>query len=176
MNDSGTGSTVRELTAWGSLIIMCSLFSWYASKVVADPTSVIGAFGLIALMLGYIIVSNIFLSIFVSFASPKEKDDERDKEIIARSSRYSEYVLGAGAIVTVFLIFSQQASWLGVYDIAYDPDASADAIAEIPGKVRDIRDDLWRHPIVSGHLLLATVVLADIVRSLTICIDYRRSS
>lgn len=178
MSESGTGSTVRELTAWGSFIIMASLFAWYAVRVIADPASVLVAYQLMIMMIIYIVVAHIFLGAFVGLATSDEKEsnDERDKHIAQRASRYSEWVLGAGVVLTIFLVFAQQATWLGIYDIAYDLSATAEQQAEIPQMIRDVRADMWRHPIVAGHALVTTMVMSELVRYLTIAVDYRTAA
>ncbi len=176
MNESGTGSTLRELSAWGSFIIMASLFSWYLSRVIESPTSVLAAMGIIIGMIFYIVVAEIFVGIFVACASPKEPDDERDRHITKQSKRYSDWVLRTGVILSILLLFAQQASWLPVYAIAYDIDATAEQVSELPGLIRDIREDIWRHPVLAGHAFMITLVLSDMTRSLTIAVDYRRGA
>jgi len=106
----------REKTAWimSIALLLGGLFYW---SVVIAGTQQLGAsmppfIPIIVIYVGILVVISIIGHMGAAIASPKTANapmDEREAQIVARSTNLSDYIMGAGIIVS-----------LGVYLLSYD--------------------------------------------------------
>ncbi len=152
MNSKGTGSAFREAMAWKTCIATAIAYPCVMAVVLMNPASAVRTAWLYGGLIFFLIVVEIVFSIILSGATDETPDDERDRAIARRSSRYSHVVLSTGVILAIVNLFGQS--------IALDLGIS----------VREFLAD----PLLTAHVLIFFVYASEIVHFGTIALDYRR--
>lgn len=152
MNESGTGATFRRRTNLIQLITTVLGTGIVGFLVANEPTNPFLAMSAIGIAVVVQVVVIIALTIANAIVSPQEPDDERDSFIAHRSTRFSWYVLTIGVGLSMCAITAQQ-----MVTVASKGEATS----------------LLVHPMMAAYLLLGCLVVSEIVRFVTIALDYR---
>ena len=145
----------QEKSICGSLVVTAGLFSYYFLKVfevLASGTSS-AVYGLPFVLIGVIIamvVVEVVYHVLIALRSEPETEDERDRLIEARATRYSYFVLVAGCVTTV-----GHAMFAGFFDAAGQAD-------------------LLHSPIMITNFIILSFVLAEVVGFAMQLYYYRR--
>lgn len=152
MNTKGTGAAFREATAWISCIATAIAYPCVMAAVLMDPASAVRTAWLYGGLIVFLVAVEIVFAIILSGATDEAPDDERDKAIARRSTRYAHPVLFTGVILAIVNLFGQS--------VALDLGFS----------VREFLAD----PLLTAHVLIFFVYASEIVHFGTIALDYRR--
>ena len=153
MNESGTGATFRERWNWALLGTTILAYGVVVILTLSDPLNAVRtAFLLLGAVLAQVIAL-VGVAIVLALTSPSEPDDERDLLIALRSTRYSHWILGGGALLAVLALIGQQ------------------FIHDVGGG-----SSFWASPLLVGHFLMVSFLGAEVVRVSTRAFDYRRGS
>ncbi|MEM1184711.1 MAG: hypothetical protein AAGI53_06870 [Planctomycetota bacterium] len=149
MNSSGGGADFQERLARGTIVALLATFGPATAWVLLDPTSPMrAAVAWIGATVGVIAIS-IGTSIYASIRSPEERDDERDHLIQLRAAAPSGVVLGIAAVVAAVGIIAQQ----------FAVNAGIDA--------------WWTHRLFPAHLLMVSLVVAEMVQMGSVIASYK---
>ncbi len=154
MNPDGTGAPFRERSNMALLMTTAVIYGGVFLGILSDPTNAFLAAGLLVAAVVLQVVALIIAHIAFALGTRQEPDDERDAIIEMRSTRYSDYILGGGVVLSIAAIIAQQ------------------AVAQAAGT--DAPDTILLHPLLVGHFLLFAFVLSEVVRFATRAISYRR--
>lgn len=173
MNAEGTGAPFREGSNLAQLITTMVIYGGLLVAILTDPTNPFLAGVSIAVAVVLQVIALIIIHVFIAVGTREEPDDERDAAIELRSTRFSRYILGGGVMVALFAIITQQA--LGMLEpAALEVGASNSAAVEAASTLGSFSEaPLWCQPMLVGHFLLFTFVLAEVVRFIARAVDYR---
>lgn len=152
MNTKGTGASFRESMAWTGSVATGVAYAGVMGAILMNPASATRSAWLYGGLVFFLVVVGIVFSIIFSASTEGEPDDERDRAIGQRASRYSSHVLFFGVLLAVAQLFGQS--------IALDMG--------VP--VREFLAD----PLLTAHALIFFVYASEVVRYATVAIDYRR--
>lgn len=158
MNSSGAGAAFNERSAAASLVTTGGVYCAVLSLALLYPTN---PFTTIVYLVGGVIVQVALLTvmhIFFALTTPNEPNDERDTLIRLRALRLSSVILTIGAVVAMLLLLAQQAAvQIAAHDGAVPPA-------------------FLTSPLAIAHALLFMLVAAEVVRSASVVIAYRRGA
>lgn len=145
----------QEKSICGSLVITVGLFSYYFLEVYEVLTSGISSsvyrlpIALIGVIVAMVAVEVVY-HILIAVGSGPENEDERDRLIEAKATRYSYFVLATGCVTTV-----GHAMFAGYFDAAG-------------------RAELVHGPIMIANFIVLSFVLAEVVGFAMQLYYYRR--
>jgi len=139
---------------WASFASTLVIYGALLLVIAEDPADPLRTAQLFVVAIGLQTLVAIGAAILVALTSSEEPDDERVKAILRRSARYSGPVLTILVVASIFAIIAQQVVLAGLGE----PSSS-----------------LLLQPLMVGHLLLFSLVLAELVRALTLSYDFRRA-
>lgn len=154
--------TYREKTLWLNLLTTLVLLGYYFLSVATGNFSGEEAIWLYLKVVFWIVVIEIIvLSVLASIDKP-EKPDERDRSIQARAYKYGYFVLITGLAITLWQI---------------SVNALANRVEELPEggqKVAEIVSAFNATPYIIINIILLTLAIAEVAKSATQLIYYRR--
>ncbi len=151
MNAEGTGATFNELSAWAQL---AALSLAYLAVLLISSQDPLNAVRLAVACTGALVVLILVMvatHTVLASATKAEPDDERDRAIRLRASRFGDLLHGFG-VITAFLVLLVQQILLG----------------------EDTSTRFTLHPLFAGHLLLFTLFVAEFFRLVQQVVGYRR--
>jgi len=153
MNSSGGGADFQERLARGTIVALLATFGPATAWVLTAPTSPMrAAVAWIGATVGVIAIS-IGTSIYASVRSPEERDDERDHLIQLRAAAPSGVVLGIAAVVAAVV------AAVGIIAQQFAVNAGVDA--------------WWTHRLFPAHLLMVSLVVAEMVQMGSVIASYK---
>ncbi len=155
MNNRGTGADYREKSAWASLMTTGLVYAVVLTSIAAAPESLFGTVGVLIVGVVMQTLAMIVLHIVFAMGTPEEPDDERDLLIQMRSGRAAGWILSIAVVCAIGALLVQQF----VLDVTGKPVAELDVIA---------------NPIAVSHLLLFSLVIAEMTRHASVVVAYRR--
>lgn len=156
--------TYREKTLWLNLLTTLALLGYYFLSIATGNLSGEAAIWLYLKVVFWIVVLEIIvLSVLASIKKP-EKPDERDRTIQARAYKYGYFVLIAGLAITLWQI---------------SVNALANRVEELPEggqKVAEIVSafNATATPYITINIILLTLAIAELAKSATQLIYYRK--
>lgn len=148
MNTRGTGADFHERSNLACLVTTALIYPALLAVAFAAPTPV-SMIGLLIVGVTLQVLALIVLHALVAVFTRDEPDDERVVAIQGRSARASGVVLSVGV-------------WLVI------------GLTVAPGLVGPIADGSFASPIVTGHVLLACFIAAELTRMAHAAVLYRR--
>jgi len=156
--------TYREKTLWLNLLTTLALLGYYFLSVMTGNLSGEEAIWLYLKVVFWIVILEIIvLSVLASIQRP-EKPDERDRSIQARAYKYGYFVLITGFAITLWQI--------SVNALANRVEALPEGgqkVAEIVGAF-----NATATPYITINIILVTLAIAEIAKSATQLIYYRK--
>ncbi|MDA0347501.1 MAG: hypothetical protein O3C43_07700 [Verrucomicrobia bacterium] len=154
----------KEKVLWVNLIITVALFGYYFIKVMTDDMDGQQATWLYMKVVFWAIVIEIVLISVLSGFAKKQEGDERDKLYETRGYRYGYFVLFTGLIAALWQVVI---SSLG--KTIFEHPEIGEKGAELVIKFSE-----YASPFLIIHIMLFTLVLAEITKSAVQLFYYRR--
>lgn len=154
----------REKTLWLNLLTTLVLLGYYFLTIATTRLSGEEAIWLyLKVVFWIVIIEVIVLSVLAAIQKP-EKPDERDKSIQARAYKYGYIVLIVGLAITLWQI---------------SVNALAERVEALPEKGAQVAElvsafSATATPYITINIILVTLAIAEIAKSATQLIFYRR--
>ncbi len=159
MNESGTGAAFNERSAAASLVTTGGIYCAVLALALLAPTN---PFKTIVYLIGGVVLQVFLLTImhiWFAMTTRSEPNDERDTLIKHRSLRLSNVILTLGAVTAMLLLLLQQA-----------------AVQATAARGGVVPPEFLTSPLAIAHALLFTLVAAEVTRTASVVIAYRRGA